>query len=43
MTVVIATGTDAGMTDVTNQIPLRLADLRLATIVGVVVRIAVGR
>ena len=41
MTVVIATGTDAGMTDVTNQIPLRLADLRLATTVKVV-RIAVG-
>ena len=36
------TGTGAGMTDVTNQIPLRLADLRLATTVGVVVRIAVG-
>ena len=31
MTVAIATGTGAGMTDVTNQIPLRLADLRLAT------------
>ena len=42
MTVAIATGTGAGMTDVTNQIPLRLADLRLATTVGVVVRIAVG-
>ena len=42
MTVAIASGTGAGMTDVTNQIPLRLADLRLATAVGVVVRIAVG-
>ena len=42
MTVAITTGTDAGMTDATNQIPLRLADLRLATTVGVVVRIAVG-
>ena len=42
VTVAITTGTDAGMTDVTNQIPLRLADLRLATTVGVVVRIAVG-
>ena len=41
MTVAIATGTGAGMTDVTNQIPLRLADLRLATTVGVVARIAV--
>ena len=38
MTIAIATG----MTDVTNQIPLRLADLRPATTVGVVVRIAVG-
>ena len=42
MTVAIATGTGAGMTDVTNQIPLRLADPRLATTVGMVVRIAVG-
>ena len=41
-TVVIATGAVAGMTDVTNRIPLHLADLRLATTVGVVVRIAVG-
>ena len=42
MTVAIATGTGAGMTDVTNQIPLRLADPRLATTVEMVVRIAVG-
>ena len=42
MIVAIATGTGAGMTDVTNQISLRLADLRLATTVGVVVKIAVG-
>ena len=42
MIVAIATGTGAGMTDVTNPIPLRLADLRLATAVEMVVRIAVG-
>ena len=42
MTVAIATGTGAGMTDVTNPIPPRLADLRLATAVGMTVRIAVG-
>ena len=42
MIVAVATGIGAGMTDVTNQIPLRLADLRLATTVGVVVKIAVG-
>ena len=36
MTVAIATETGAGMTDVTNQIPLRLADPRLATAVEMV-------
>ena len=42
MTVAIATETGAGMTDVTNRIPLRLADPRLATAVEMVMRIAVG-
>ena len=42
MTVATATGTGAGMTDVTNPIHLRLADLRLATAVEKVVKIAVG-
>ena len=36
MNVAIATETGAGMTDVTNQIPLRLADPRLATAVEMV-------
>ena len=35
MTVAIVTGTGTGMSDVTNQIPLRLADPRLATTVAV--------